>query len=136
MTQLQDLPRCPKCGSADIETTGHDLFPYRCHPCGERLTEMPPPMTSTEATPLSYSSDTMPPIRRMERDAAAIGNEELAAKWRAAVNARSEELARDIAALVSVEPVIVDERGLRIASYALRYGVEIAIADFLSRGKP
>lgn len=98
-------------------------------------------MTSTEATPLSYSSDTMPPIRldvlkRMERDAAAIGNEELAAKWRAAVNARSEELARDIAALVSVEPVIVDERGLRIASYALRYGVEIAIADFLSRGKP
>lgn len=127
MTQLQDLPRCPKCGSADIEPTGHDLFP--------------PPMASTETTPLSYSSDTMPPIRldvlkRMERDAAAIGNEELAAKWRAAVNARSEELARDIAALVSVEPVIVDERGLRIASYALRYGVEIAIADFLSRGKP
>lgn len=66
MKRLADLPRCPKCKSADITACGHELWKYECLACGNKMTEMPPPIRDLQNNALAPAAPAAAEPRRCE----------------------------------------------------------------------
>lgn len=118
--RLADLPRCPKCKSADITACGHELWKYECRACGNKMTEMPPPIRDLQNNALAAPAAAEPQLPTPTLDA----NDDLA--W--LVNGIRQQ-ANDF--LTKATPY---ERGIALTT--LRAHALVLREDFDATGEP